>query len=108
MSLESLMRAVVFDAAAPGADTDFITAITPKKNGAFRVTVILNGNSTLKVTATQSTTMTGLLNAGVALTGGNVYTFSFGVRPDTSYNFQLGSNVAIDYFQVDECYMGTV
>lgn len=127
MASEALLAAARWTTAALGAaDTDILRTtvagsggywssarITPKKVCAYRVTVQVASGSTLKVIADVSADETAneevmLLNGGTALTAGAVYTFTFGARPGLYYDFRLGSDVAIDYLQVDECYLGTI
>jgi hypothetical protein len=48
------------------------------------------------------TTRTVDLNAGTALTAGNLYTFSFGATSAASFNFQVETSTTISYLLVEE------
>jgi hypothetical protein len=77
-----------------------------KETGAFRVTVALTGvNSVFNVQVINSAgdyTYTLALNAGTALTAGNLYTFTIGVDTNCTYNFTCTTTTTLAYFAVDE------
>lgn len=118
-----LVKGVRFAMAAPGADTDIFrtTAVgasdfgtgrlKPIKGGAFRVTILLATASIVKLAvanaATAGTQKTGSLNSGLSLPANQLFTFSHGVQPGLWYDYQLASNVAVDYLQIDEVHLGT-
>jgi hypothetical protein len=67
--------------AAPGANTNIFTAITPSPNAAaWRVTIALTTSSKVDLRVTDGTTAySNVLNNDTALAAGGLYTFSFGV-----------------------------
>ena len=93
-----------YDLAAPGANTNILgTAITPREDGFFVVTVCLTTGSVFNVTTSDgTTTFTNGLNASAALNAGDVYTFTFGVIASLGYNFQVETNSAIRMLIVHE------
>ncbi|ANS05697.1 hypothetical protein [uncultured Mediterranean phage] len=96
-------RAASFNLAAPGADTGALTALTPRRNGAFRVTVALTTASVFNVTCTDGTTTHKWgLNQSVTLQAGDLYTFVFGVSAALAYNFEVETDSIIEILQVDE------
>lgn len=103
-----IVRASEFAKAAPGANTNILSeSITPKMGGAFRVTVVLAVASVFNVRASNgSTAYTWGLNRSVALSAGDIYTFTFGVVPAESYNFQVETDGIIQKLQVDEVTSG--
>jgi hypothetical protein len=85
---------------APGTDDLFDESIVPSyKSSAFRITAILGGNSTLKVSVKGDAAD---FNASVALVANRVYTFVMGATSNLEYNFRLGSDVTIILLQIDE------
>src|SRR5262245_30542283 len=103
-------RVNLVGASAPGAATNILsTSISPSYVSAFRIDVSLASGSIFYYTVTSgSTTKTVALNTGTALTAQAGYTFTIACHPDNSYNFQVGTNVAIDKLQVDEVSTGVI
>ncbi len=114
----SVAVATVYALAAPGANTNIITPITPGPNAsAFRVTVALTTSSVFNVRVTNGTTAYTLgLNGSVALAAGDLYTFVFGVRATSTqtgttaltYSFQVETDSVINYLLVEEIIGGVV
>lgn len=105
--------ATVYNGSAPGANTNILSSsLTPGPNAsAYRVTVCLATASVFNVRVTNGTTaFTMGLNASAALNAGDLYTFTFGVRKNStqtgttalSYNFQVETDGVINYLLVDE------
>lgn len=92
--------------AAPGANTNiFSTSLIPATRAAFRVTVSLATASVFNCivsTATGSSPKTCSLNGATALSVTTMYTFTFGVDPTCSYNFQVATDGVINYLCVEE------
>lgn len=115
---ELFLHAREFALAAPGANTDILAnAASPAKRitphwgaGALRLTIALASDSVLKVSIKNSagTEKKASLNSGTALTGGCLYTFAFACNSDCTYDFQVVTNVAVDYMQVDEVAAGVL
>ena len=110
-------RAVVFNLAAPGANTDILAAeLTPNHEGSyFRVTVVLATASVFNHVITDSTgtpvTFTNGLNSSVALAAGDEYVFEFAAPKTTTagtntspltHNFQVETDGIIRLLVVDE------
>lgn len=104
------IRSLTFGLAAPGANTDILsTALTPTYGAAWRVTVCLTTSSVFNMTITQgSTTFTCGINSSVALNAGDLYSFTLGVNPANSYNFQVETNSVIRILQIDEVINGAI
>lgn len=104
MSDSMRTRFVGHGVAAPGANTDIIGSdITPDRNGAFRVTVVLATASVLNVMIDDGTNSYACgLNESNALQAGDLYTFTFSVAKQNGYNFQVETNGIIQVLQVDE------
>ena len=104
------IRSDNFTIAAPGANADILTtAVTPTYGCALRVTVVLATASVFNVTVTRSgTTYTCGLNESVALTAGDMYTFTFGASTSNAYNFRVETNGVINVLQVDEVSSGVI
>jgi hypothetical protein len=99
-----------FKLAAPGT-TNYIFSgtttpsyFTPHEaTVTVRVTVCLNTTGTLIVGMNDGTnTVTGVLNNGVALTAGNLYSFTFEARSAYTYDFKLGTDGQINLLLVSE------
>ena len=104
-------RAAIHEGSAPGANTDIISSdITPAQAAAFRITVQLTTASVLNamIKKTGNTTQTCALNNNIALLGGSLNTFTFGVVPGQDYNFQVETDGQIDILQVDEIQGGVI
>lgn len=91
--------------AAPGANTDILTADvqTNSKRPVSRIefTVVLAGVAKIKAVDDTGTAIG--FNDDTALKANQGYTFGFYTSPDRSYNFQLDTNlIAIDYLMVCE------
>ena len=73
--------AAVYAGAAPGANTNVFTAVTPSPNCcAMRLTICLTTGSKVDVQVTDGTTAySQTLNNNTALTAACLYTFTFGV-----------------------------
>jgi hypothetical protein len=73
---------------------------------AYRVTVCLSGtNSVLHLEVdpvSTGTTRTFSLNSGVALTAGQVYTFTLGATRSCTYNLQCATGTTIGYLLLEE------
>lgn len=94
-----------FNVSAPGANTNILAegVVPSRHDGVMRVTVQVATGSVLNVMVTQgATTKACGLNGNVALTAGCLYTFSFAVRANRTYNFQVETNVALDVLDVEE------
>lgn len=100
----------VIDQAAPGANTDIVSAgITVPEGGALRISVSLATASVfnLMVTAAGGTQRAIGLNQSVALNAGDGYTFPWSaIKVDqngaaVTYNFQVETNGIIRYLVVE-------
>ncbi len=98
-------RATTFGLAAPGANTDILSAdLTPQMAGFFVVSVSLTTSSVFNVTETQgATTYTNGLNKSNALNAGDKYVFTFPVNAATAYNFQIETDGVVRELTVMEC-----
>ena len=106
--------ATVYAGAAPGANTNILTAsITPSQTAsAYRVTVALATASVFNVFCDSGTDYTFGLNGSTALNAGDLYTFVFGVTHNTdgslgtgtavAYNFRVETDGVIQLLLVDE------
>ncbi len=90
----------VINGAAPGADADILPAdVTPKEveiwglSVSFAVATVLN----LIVKQTAKPDLKLGFNSSNALTANDLFTFSFAVHPDASYNLQIETDGAINY-----------
>ena len=96
---------------APVAPSFFQGRVQPRVAGALRVTVSLAGGSVFRLAtytaATGGTPKLADFNAGTALGATQLNAFVFSAHPDLFYDFQLGSDVAIDLLQVEEAWLGT-
>jgi len=104
-------RADEFDVAAPGVDTDILSAdITPNEMYfTMRITVTLAVESIFNITETRGgVTNTYGLNGSTALTAGDEFTFTRGCSPSSSYNFQVEIDGIIERLQVDIIQGGVV
>lgn len=104
-------NADIFRTSTAGTGDTGSTRLSVTKAGAFRVTVILGGGAKLKVgvanAVTGGTQKLGTFNSNTALTANCAYTFVHGVTPGLFYDYQLDTDVAIDYLQIDEVSLGT-
>lgn len=102
--------AFTFAQSAPGANTDiFGTEITPNYvHSVLRIAVSLAGASVFNLIVTQGATLKTIhLNAGAALVASAGYVFTWPIRKaegstTLTYNFQVETNVAIDWLSVEE------
>ena len=104
MAEKIISRKEFYDLAAPGANTDIFTAVTPKDGVyAWRVTVALTTSSVFNVSATDGTTphIWGL-NASAALNAADLYSFEHSVSPGVSYSYQIETDGVVEYLAVDE------
>jgi len=104
MAEKIISRKEFYDLAAPGADTDIFTAVTPKDGVyAWRVTVALTTSSVFNVSATDGTTphVWGL-NASGALNAADLYSFEHAVSPDITYSYQVETDSVVEALIVDE------
>ena len=111
MATGVINRASIHEGSAPGANTDILgTDITPENAAAFRITTQVTAASVMNVMVKKSgnTTQTCALNNNIALLAGSLYTFSFGVVPSQTYNFQVETDGQIDILQVDEILGGVI
>jgi hypothetical protein len=123
------LAGTVWALSAPGSATNIFavaggTSVAPQASiqpqlgvdaSVFRITVALGGGSVFNMTITDgTTTKTEALNGGTALAASSLYTFSVGVRKlspagnKLSYNFQVATNVAVDYLLVEEISGGVI
>jgi peroxiredoxin family protein len=111
-------RAVLFNRAAPGANTNILTTgITVTEGCALRVTVALTTSSVFNATCSDGTvTFTWGLNSSTALNAGDLYAFVFGAAPretnsgsnnTLTYNFRVETNSIIECLIVEEGQLGT-
>ena len=90
--------------AAPGADTDAFTAVTPHYVASnCELTICLTISSIVDVRVTDGTTAySQALNGGVALTAGVLYTFTFGLSSTLTYSIRVRTNSIIQTLFFDE------
>jgi len=104
MAEKIISRKEFYDLAAPGANTDIFTAVTPKDGVyAWRVTVALTTSSVFNVSATDGTTPHAWgLDASGALNAADLYSFEHSVSPGVSYSYQIETDGVVEYLAVDE------
>ncbi len=105
-------KATVYNGAAPGANTNIVTAFGVSESAsALRVTVCLSTSSVFNVVVTDGTNPhTQSLNGGTALAANALYTFTFGVRKYSTqtgetaltYSFQVATDSVIETLFVEE------
>lgn len=104
----------IYNGSAPGANTGIINAIdgaavSPERRALWRVTVALTTSSVFNVTATDGTTPHKWgLNASSALNAADLYTFTFGVDPNLTYDFEVETDSVIEQLLVEELYTAVV
>lgn len=104
-----IAKGLVKPSATPGVSDIFAANLRPSfKASTFRLTIILGGNSVVRVVVAGENVALGDLNNGVALQANRIYTFSQGVSSDLAYNFRLAVGVAVHLFQVDETAEGVI
>jgi hypothetical protein len=105
-------RVMVHNGAAPGANTDIFTAITPAKNAScWRVGICLSTSSKVDIRVTDgSNAHSQVLNADVALVATAYYTFTFPVAAVSTltgstamtYSLRVQTDSVIETLIVDE------
>ena len=95
MPTHAARRYIGHAVAAPGANTDIFTAVAPIHPGSFfEVTISLATSSIVDVRVTDGTTAySQALNSAVALTAGQLYSFTFAVSRFSS----VGGATALTY-----------
>lgn len=104
--------------AAPGANTDIFTALTPSNDAsAWRIQICLTTGSKVDVRVTDGTTAySQTLNNDTALTAANLYTFTILVASTSSlsgstaltYSLRVKTDSVIQTLIVDEVIGGSV
>ena len=90
--------------AAPGANTDAFTAVTPHATAStLRLTISLATTSIVDLRITDGTTAYSIaLNAAVALVASQLYVFSFGCGIGLTYSIRVRTDSVIQTLFLDE------
>lgn len=111
MATGLLCRADIFNGPTPGIDTDILGSPIKLKysDSALRLTVVLGGDSTFKMTEKRgAVTQTYIFRAGNDQLADAMYTYTFGATKkhtdgtDIEYNFQTGANVQVKKLLISE------
>jgi hypothetical protein len=106
--IEPLEVFSLFDTGVSSIADVCTSSLTPGTPGtlAYRITIsLLNTNSVVNVEITKNSVSKNFdLNAGTALTAGNLYTFTFGAKGggDYTYNLQCETSTRIGYLLIEE------
>lgn len=102
---QAIRRATIFNGAAPGADTDILSAdITPKQGCVLaRIGVAFGHSAKLNLMGTDgTTTYAWALNGGSNLAADTIYKFEFATDPALSYNLQISHDGVVEQLLWDD------
>lgn len=115
---ERILKAKAYALAAPGANTNMLSSnvtIETPGSAALRVTVSLTTASVFNLRVTDGTTAYDIgLNGSVALTAGDLYSFTFSALKANSagvaleYNFRVETDGVVRFLCVEEITGGVI
>ena len=103
--MAAIRRVTIFNGAAPGADTNILSAnITPKPITVLsRIGVAFGHSAKLNLMGTDgTTTYAWALNEGSNLAADTLYKFEFTTDPSLSYNLQISHNGVVEQLTWDD------